>query len=82
MKSFPCTIRDKEGLHARPAVKLIKLVGTLASSVTIEKAGEEYNAGSITSVLAAGIMCGDTIRLNIDGPDEDQAAEALAAYFA
>ena len=56
--------------------------GGNVSSVTIEKAGEEYNAGSITSVLAAGIMCGDTIRLNIDGPDEDQAAEALAAYFA
>lgn len=82
MKQIEVTVPFKEGLHARPAVKLIKLVGTLASSVTIEKAGEEYNAGSITSVLAAGIMCGDAIRLRIDGPDEDQAAEALAAYFA
>lgn len=81
MKQLEVTVPFKEGLHARPAVKLIKLVSGFESAVTILKNGKEYNAGSITSVLAGGIMYGDQILLKIDGPDEDAAAAALEAYL-
>lgn len=81
MKQLEVTVPFKEGLHARPAVKLIKLVSGFESTVTIFKNGKEYNAGSITSVLAGGILYGDQILLKIDGPDEDAAAAALKAYL-
>lgn len=81
MKQLEVTVPFKEGLHARPAVKLIKMVNGYTSAVTILKNGKEYNAGSITSVLAGGIVHGDRILLKIDGPDEDAAADALEAYF-
>ncbi|MEA5058515.1 MAG: HPr family phosphocarrier protein [Candidatus Pelethousia sp.] len=81
MKQIEVTVPFKEGLHARPAVKLIKLVGGFKAAVTIFKGEKEINAGSITSVLAGGIMCGDRILLKIDGPDEEMAAVALETYF-
>lgn len=81
MKQLEVTVPFKEGLHARPAVKLIKLVNGFESTVTILKNGKGYNAGSITSVLAGGIAYGDQILLKIEGPDEEAAAAALQAYL-
>lgn len=81
MKQIDVEIKFKEGLHARPAVKLIKLVSKLESTVTIEKDGAKYAANSITAILSAGMMCGDKISLRAEGTDEDIAITQLTEYF-
>lgn len=81
MKQIDVTVQFREGLHARPAVKLIKLANTFRSAITLEKQGEVYAANSITSILSACVVFGDKILLKAEGPDEDEAIAALQEYF-
>jgi phosphocarrier protein len=53
------------------------------SRITIElRDGSTHaNAKSVLSVLAAGVRCGDEIRICCDGADEEEALEALGSIF-
>lgn len=82
MREVKVTVKFKEGLHARPAVKMIKLAASFASDVTLEKNGKTIPADSITSVLGACIVCGDEITVRAEGSDEEEAIAAMEKYFA
>ena len=71
-------ISNKLGLHARASAKFTKLAGSFASQVFISRGERRVNGKSIMGVmmLAAGI--GSTIELEVDGKDEQQAAQALS----
>ena len=75
------TISNKLGLHARASAKLTQLASKFQSAVWIERNGRRVNAKSIMGVmmLAAGI--GSPVELEVDGPDETEAAQALEALF-
>ena len=75
-------IVNKLGLHARASAKLTQLASKFQSAVWIERNGRRVNAKSIMGVmmLAAGI--GSTVELETDGPDEQEALEAIAKLFA
>ena len=74
-------ISNKLGLHARASAKLTQLASKFQSAVWIERNGRRVNAKSIMGVmmLAAGI--GSTVEIEVDGPDETAAAEALEKLF-
>lgn len=63
MKEIKVTVKFKEGLHARPAVKLIKTASAFASVITVQKKEKTALASSITQILGACIVCGDEIYL-------------------
>ena len=75
------TITNKLGLHARASAKLTQTASKFQSGVWIARAGRRVNAKSIMGVmmLAAGI--GSNVELEVDGPDEGAAAEALEKLF-
>jgi phosphocarrier protein len=70
-------IKNKLGLHARAAVKFMNLANRFASSVWIEKDGNEIDGKSILGILTLAATQGSEIRLKISGPDEDRALDAL-----
>jgi phosphocarrier protein HPr len=70
-------IKNKLGLHARAAVKFMNLANRFASSVLIEKDGNEIDGKSILGILTLAAVQGSEITLRISGPDEDQALNAL-----
>jgi phosphocarrier protein HPr len=72
-------IKNKLGLHARAAVKFMNLANRFASSVWIEKDGNEIDGKSILGILTLAATQGSTITLKISGPDEDRALDALEA---
>ena len=76
------TISNKLGLHARASAKLTKLAGSFPCEVWIAKGERRVNAKSIMGVmmLAAGI--GSTVVIDTDGPQEQQALDALLALIA
>ncbi|MGN0708275.1 MAG: HPr family phosphocarrier protein [Faecalibacterium sp.] len=76
MKTYTCTIHDKEGLHARPAGQLTNAVKRFASTVTLTKGDKSGDAKKIFKVMGLAVKCGDTVTVTADGPDE---AEAIAA---
>ncbi len=81
MKSFNYTIKDAQGIHARPAGVLVKEAGRFKSDITIEKDGKKADAKRIFAVMGLGVKSGETITVNIEGEDEDKAASSLQEFL-
>ena len=73
------TISNKLGLHARASAKLTKLAGGFRCEVFMTRNGRRVNAKSIMGVMMLAAGLGSTVELECDGPDEQPAAEAIAA---
>ena len=76
------TITNKLGLHARASAKLTKLAGSYPCEVWMSRGERRVNAKGIMGVmmLAAGI--GSVVTVETDGPQEQEAMDALLALIA
>lgn len=81
MKEFTYTIQEKVGIHARPAGLLVKEVKKYQSTVTVIKGDKSVNAVKLMALMGMGIKCGDTVTVQVEGPDEDNAAAVLETFF-
>lgn len=72
------TIVNGEGLHARPAARMVRLASQFASEIEICKDGMGVNGKSIMGVMMLAAECGSSITIRADGPDAEQAVTALA----
>lgn len=79
MISRSVTIRNSQGLHARPATFFIQKANSFKSSIWVEKEDCRVNAKSLLGVLSLGIVKGTTITLIADGADESDAVAGLVA---
>ncbi len=77
MREVTLTIRNKVGLHARPAALFVRTAGKFKSKVSAVKDGREVNAKSILSVLTLGAEQGAVVTIRAEGEDEAEAVEAL-----
>ena len=71
-------IKNKYGLHARPAAKLVEIASRYTSDVILCKDGIEVNGKSIMGVLMLAAEKGAELKLKIDGSDENDLLQALA----
>lgn len=71
------TVKNKTGLHARPASDFVKLANSFKSSIMIHFKEKKLNGKSMLNVLGAGISCGSQIKLTAEGADEADAIAAL-----
>ena len=71
----------KSGLHVRPASKLVQLARTFRSTIMLENKGQMANAGSILSILVLCASVGTTLKIAVDGDDEEQAIKAVQQVF-
>jgi phosphocarrier protein HPr len=74
-KSF--SIKNKYGIHARPAGQLVKTATKYNSQVFISKNGNEVNAKSIMGVLMLEAGYGSKVIVKVVGGDEESAMDAL-----
>lgn len=72
-------VRNRLGLHARPAARLVSTAGRFTAEVTLLKDGRRANAKSINQVATLGVRHGDTITVSAGGPDATAALAALQA---
>lgn len=75
------TIRNRAGLHTRPAATIVKTAARFAAEFTIRKDGIEINGKSIIGVMTLAAEQGSTLSLRFDGPDEEAAAAAVVDLF-
>lgn len=71
------TIKNKTGLHARPAAIFVEIADRFESEVELLFDGINVNAKSIIGVLSLGIGNGDKAILRVSGSDEEEAMEKL-----
>ena len=82
MKSFEYTITDPVGIHARPAGLLVKEIKNFAgSAVTITKGEKSVNALKLMALMQMGIKQGDTVKIEVEGGNEEAVATALENFF-
>ena len=81
MKEFTYTIKDEQGIHARPAGELVKAAAAYPCKVTISKDGKEVDAKRILGVMGLGVKCGEEITVCTDGENEEAASAAIEAFL-
>jgi phosphocarrier protein HPr len=74
-------IRNKLGLHARPAALLVEIASKYESDVYIIKNGFKVNGKSIMGVLMLAAEMGSTLTVQAKGIDANEAVQALADLF-
>ena len=81
MQEATVVVRNKVGLHARPAAMFVQLANKYKSEILIAKTedgdGREVNAKSILSILTLAVCQGTEVRIKATGEDENEAVGAL-----
>jgi phosphocarrier protein len=75
------TIRNRTGLHTRPAATLVKTAARYKADFFIRKDAIEINGKSIIGVMTLAAEQGATLDLRFEGPDESEAAQAIVDLF-
>ncbi|MEO0734690.1 MAG: HPr family phosphocarrier protein, partial [Bacteroidota bacterium] len=82
-KEITLTVPNALGLHARPAVKLVGLLGRYSAQVDVRKTGGfAVNAKSISEVSTLGARQGDALTFVIKGEAADEIANKLGTFAA
>jgi len=71
-------IKNKYGLHARPAAMFVKTTGKFKSKIEICKDGLTANGKSIMGLMTLVAEPGSEIEVMIDGEDKAEAMAAIA----
>jgi len=72
-------IKNKQGLHARPAAMFVKLCNTFEAEIWVEKDDEQVNGKSIMGLMMLAANHGSTLKVTAEGPDAESALEKIGA---
>ncbi len=75
------SIRNRAGLHTRPAAMVVKVASQFASDVYLVRDGFNINAKSIIGVMTLAAEQGCELGVIVDGSDESEAHAALVELF-
>lgn len=81
MQEQVVTIKNRAGIHARPAALLVQTAGKFKSKIYIEKDGDRINGKSIMGIITLGAGYDTSLRLIVEGEDELNALEAMVRLF-
>lgn len=72
------TIKNRNGLHARPAAMFVKTSNRFQSEIWVEKDGERVNGKSIMGLMMLAAGQGSTLEIFVEGPDAEEVLAELA----
>lgn len=75
------TVRNRAGIHARPASLIAQTANKFASEILLENNDTTVNAKSIMGVITMAAGYNTNLTLKADGSDEADAVAAIAALF-
>lgn len=73
------TVVNKKGLHARASAAFVKCVEKFDAEVTVTKEGQSVGGASIMGLMMLAAAKGSTILIETEGPEAEEALEALTA---
>lgn len=77
MPEINLVVRNKVGLHARPAALFVKTANQYKSDIQVVNGAKVANAKSILSVLTLGAGQNAEITIRAEGEDSESALAAL-----
>jgi phosphocarrier protein HPr len=75
-------IKNKLGLHARPAALFVQLTNKYKSSVKVSKDNEEVNGKSIMGLMMLAAEQGSQITIIVEGEDAQQLLDKIEEMIA
>ena len=75
------TVRNRAGIHARPAALIAQTANTFASELILEKDAMTVNAKSIMGVITMAAGYNTVLTLKAEGSDAQEAADAIYNLF-
>ena len=81
MKNRTVTLSFEDGMDARGIALCVQTASQFQSSIHLTDGVRRMNAKSIMGMMALGLALGDEVTIEAEGPDEDAALEAMAAFL-
>jgi len=81
MTTKTVTIRNRAGIHARPAALIAQTANRFASEILIERDEARINAKSIMGIITMAASYNSVLSICASGTDEKEAIEAINALF-
>ena len=77
----PIIIQLASGLEPRPVAVLVQVASQYNSKIYVEDGDRKVNAKSIMGMMTLGLIAGQSITVEADGADEDQAVSEIEKYL-
>ena len=81
MKKKSFVIKNKLGIHARPAALLAQLASKFNSKITMIKDGQEIDCKSILGIMTTAVGYGSSVEVIVEGIDEEHAIMEMEKLF-
>ncbi|QTQ12438.1 HPr family phosphocarrier protein [Treponema parvum] len=75
------TVKNRAGIHARPAAIIAQTANKFESEITLIRDDITVNAKSIMGVITMAAGYNTAITLQVEGSDEKEAARAIENLF-
>ncbi len=75
------TVRNRAGIHARPAAIIAQTANKFKSEITLSRDDATINAKSIMGVITMAAGYNTNLTIKADGPDETEAVAAIENLF-
>ena len=75
-------LRNKYGMHVRPAGALAKLCQKYKSDITVEKDGRAVSGKSVLGLMTLEAPVGTMLKFTLNGDDAQEAMDEIAALIA
>lgn len=81
MESIEYKIKDKLGIHARPAGVLVNNAKNFDCGITMYSGEKHADCKGIFGIMALCVKCGDTIKMEFSGADENAAKQFFENFL-
>ena len=81
MPQIELKVKNKLGLHARPAAQLVETTKKFKSEITISKNDVQVNVKSIRGVMMLAAEVGSALVISADGEDAQEALQEIFRLF-
>ena len=81
MEEREIVIKNRAGIHARPAALIVQTANKFDSQISFEKENDRINGKSIMGIITLGAGYNTKLKVIAEGDDEAEAVNAIAALF-
>ena len=74
-------VRCESGLHNKQATYFVQKANEFNSMIWLESGSRKMNAKSLLGIMSLGIVTGAVVTLSAEGPDAEDAVNALDAML-
>jgi phosphocarrier protein HPr len=81
MKRSSVVVPWREGLHFRPAARLMQVAQRFRATILLKRGGQIADLRSVLSIIALCATLGTTLEIETTGDDEQMATQAVEQVF-